>query len=122
VALSRNLERRLPLVEAVADQLQQVFLNIVLNALDAMPDGGELAVVSGFDRQYQEVWISFADTGEGISAGDMPRLFEPLYSTKPQGTGLGLAVSYGIIERHKGRIEVQSEVGVGSTFTVFLPV
>lgn len=122
VTLSRNLDRHLPPVEAVADQLRQVFLNIVLNALDAMPDGGELTVASGFDRQRREAWISFADTGEGISVEDMPRLFEPLYSTKPRGTGLGLAVSYSIIERQNGRIEVQSEVGAGSTFTVFLPV
>ncbi len=122
VTLSRNLDRRLPLAEAVADQLRRVFLNIILNAMDAMPQGGELTVASGFDRQRQEVWISFADTGEGIPAEAMPLIFEPFYSSRPRGTGLGLAISYGIVERHGGRIEVQSKVGVGSTFTVFLPI
>jgi two-component system NtrC family sensor kinase len=122
VTLAQNLDRRLPPVRAVVDQLQQVFLNIVLNALEAMPEGGELTVASGFDRQRQQVWISCSDTGEGIAAEDLSRIFEPLYSTRPQGTGLGLAISYGIIEHHNGRIEVQSEVGVGSTFTVFLPI
>ena len=87
----------------------------------AMPDSGELAVRSGFNRSSQEVWISFADTGEGIPAEELVRIFEPLYSTKPQGTGLGLSISYGIVERHNGHIEVQSELGAGSTFTVFLP-
>ncbi|HFD39977.1 MAG TPA: PAS domain-containing protein, partial [Anaerolineae bacterium] len=121
VALVRRLEPDLPLVEAVSDQLRQVFLNIVLNALDAMPQGGTLTVASGVNRDAGEVRVSFTDTGNGIPAENIPRIFEPLFSTKPRGTGLGLAISYGIIERHGGRIEVQSQVGQGSTFTIVLP-
>ncbi len=121
VVLVRRLEPNLPLVEAVSDQLRQVFLNIVLNALDAMPDGGTLTVTSGFYSETGEVWAAFTDTGNGIPAENIPRIFEPLFSTKPRGTGLGLATSYGIVERHGGRIEVQSQVGQGSTFTIVLP-
>jgi PAS domain S-box-containing protein len=121
VTVRRELAADLPPVEAVEGQLKQVFLNLVLNALDAMPGGGELAVETGWDSGHQEGWISFADTGEGIPAGEIPRIFEPFYTTRPKGTGLGLAVSYSIVERHGGRIEVASRVGTGSTFTVFLP-
>jgi PAS domain S-box-containing protein len=121
VTVRRELAADLPLVETVVGQLQQVFLNIILNALDAMPGGGELVVETGWDDDRREVWISFADTGEGIPAGEIPRIFEPFYTTRPEGTGLGLSVSYSIVERHGGRIEAASQVGAGSTFTIFLP-
>jgi PAS domain S-box-containing protein len=121
VTVRRELAAGLPAVEIVEGQLKQVFLNLVLNALDAMPGGGELAVATGWDGDRREVRVSFADTGEGIPAEEIARIFEPFYTTRPKGTGLGLAVSYSIVERHEGRIEVASQVGAGSTFTVFLP-
>ncbi len=121
VTVRRKLTIGLPPVEAMAGQLKQVFLNIILNALDAMPEGGELAVETGWDGHRQEVWISFADTGEGIPAEKIPNIFEPFYTTRLKGTGLGLAISYGLVERHGGRIEVKSQVGEGSIFTIFLP-
>jgi two-component system NtrC family sensor kinase len=121
VTTSRHLAQRLPLVEVVPDQIKQVFLNILLNALDAMPDGGKLTVRTGWDAHRLEVWISFSDTGQGIPVDEIPRVFEPFYTTKLKGTGLGLAISYSIVERHGGHIGVESEVGAGSTFTVFLP-
>ena len=122
VVVRRELAAGLPPVEAVGDQLKQVFLNIVLNALEAMPDGGELTVKTGWEQTRQEVWIAFTDTGEGIPPENLSRIFEPFYTTRLKGTGLGLSISHGIVERHGGRIEVESEVGRGSTFTVWLPV
>ena len=121
VTVRRSLAPKLPPVEAVTGQIKQVFLNIILNALDAMPDGGELSVTTGWDREQQAVWIAFTDNGIGISAEDLPHIFEPFFTRKGGGTGLGLTISYGIVERHGGRIEVESQIGQGSTFTVFLP-
>jgi len=121
VTVRHQLTPGLPLIETVAGQINQVFLNIILNALDAMPDGGELTVTTGWNGDRQAVRISFTDTGEGIPAEDIPRIFEPFFTRKLKGTGLGLTISYGIVERHGGRIEVESRVGEGSTFTVILP-
>ena len=122
VTVRHQLAPKLPPVEVVAGQIKQVFLNIILNALDAMPDGGELTVATGWDRDRRAVWIAFTDNGVGIPAEDISHIFEPFFTRKPGGTGLGLTISYSIIERHGGRIEVESQIGRGSTFTVFLPV
>jgi signal transduction histidine kinase/ligand-binding sensor domain-containing protein len=122
VNVNRRFASGLPPVEAVADQLGQVFLNLILNAMQAMPEGGELTVETTRDDVAGEVRIAFTDTGVGIPDDEIPRLFEPFFTTRPEGSGLGLPISYGIVERHDGRIEVQSEVGAGSTFTVILPV
>jgi two-component system, NtrC family, sensor kinase len=102
-------------------RLQQVFLNLLMNAAQAMPHGGRLTVATGL--RDERVFVSVADTGTGISAVDRPRIFEPFYTTKPvgSGTGLGLSISQGIVEQHKGTIEVDSEEGHGATFTVRLP-
>lgn len=120
VTVYQELATNLLPVEAMADQLKQVFLNIILNAQQAMPDGGELTVRTGLSDR-EEVYITFTDTGLGISDDDKGRLFEPFFTTRPDGTGMGLAISYSIVERHGGRIEVDSEVDRGSTFTVILP-
>lgn len=121
-----NLAPDLPLTVAHADQLRQVFLNIILNACDAMPRGGELRVTTQLIKACQDapdtIAIMISDTGVGIAPEHRPHLFEPFYTTKPQGTGLGLAISAHIVTQHGGRIAVESEVGKGSTFTVFLPV
>ncbi len=121
VTVSRDLAGQNLLVEAISDELKQVFLNIILNALDAMPRGGHLAVRTSRSESQDEVCISFTDSGEGIAQENIQRIFEPFFTTKAKGTGLGLAVSYGIVERHGGRIEVRSAVGEGSTFVVCLP-
>lgn len=122
VTVHRQLNAGLPPVKAMADQLKQVFLNVILNALHAMPEGGELTVVTDWDARMGEVHIAFTDTGVGIPDDQIPRLFEPLFTARPDGTGLGLTISYSIVERHGGYIKVESEVGRGSTFTVVLPV
>jgi signal transduction histidine kinase len=113
---------RLPLVEIDVPQCKQVFLNLVTNALDAMPHGGTLTVTVG--QADDAIRIEFADTGAGIPEANLSRIFEPFFTTKPavKGTGLGLSVSLGIVQAHGGTIEVQSEAGKGSRFTVVLPL
>ena len=110
-----------PRVSADADQLQQVFLNLLLNARDAMPDGGDLHVKTFFERDSGEVVVEVSDTGHGISEEALPRIFDPFFSTKHTGTGLGLAVCYGIVTGHGGSITVGPNVGPGTTARVRLP-
>jgi two-component system, NtrC family, sensor kinase len=120
----------LPLIWANADHLKQVFLNLVLNAMDAMSArGGTLRVRMALDTLQPRdgpprpaVRIEFSDTGEGIPPEIMSHLFEPFITTKPDGTGLGLSISYGIIEAHNGQITAASRSGEGTTFTILLPV
>lgn len=121
-----QLDNALPEVLADPDQLKQIFGNIARNAMQAMPDGGQLAVktskVSGKSPTPDTVTVSFADTGVGIAQEDVGKIFEPLFTTKAKGIGLGLALSKMLIEAHGGMIEVKSRVGQGSTFTVRLPI
>src|SRR5581483_11636998 len=109
------------------EQLRQVFLNLAINAVQAMPSGGKLTISTsvrkggrrGAPAQYLEV--RFRDNGAGIPPAELKNLFIPFYTTKEKGTGLGLPISQRIIENHGGTIEVRSRLGVGSTFTVVLP-
>ena len=112
----------LPVVQADADQLQQVFLNLLLNARDAMADGGKLVVTTALDTT--EIAVSIEDSGTGIDESVRKQLFDPFFTTKPagKGTGLGLAVCYGIVTAHSGRIDVVSNNGQGTKFVVVLPV
>jgi len=118
----------LPPVRADAEQLVQVFLNLSLNALQAMPDGGRLFVSTAIRRATRRgaaaafLEVRFRDTGVGIPPGDLRNLFIPFFTTKEKGTGLGLPISQRIIENHGGTIEVRSQPGIGATFTVLLPV
>jgi two-component system sensor kinase FixL len=102
-----------------ARQLQIVFSNLLRNARDAMPQGGSLSMTARHDGD--QVVVSVSDTGVGISRENLDRILEPLYSTKARGIGLGLAITRSIINKHGGKLEVQSEVGTGTTFTVRLP-
>jgi two-component system NtrC family sensor kinase len=122
VRVHTNLKPDLPLVPVVADQITQVFLNIVINAIEAMPSGGDLRLEAMLSEDGEWVLIYFHDTGPGMSPEQIDNLFEPFYTTKPDGTGLGLAISYGIVERHGGTIEVPSRPSEGVTFVVKLPV
>jgi signal transduction histidine kinase len=121
IEVSREDAPALSLVVADFNQLVQVIINLILNAVQAMKEGGRLTISTSQDNGL--VKISINDTGNGIPQENMDKLFTPFFTTKEdvKGVGLGLAVSYGIIERHGGRIDVQSEVGKGSTFTVVLP-
>ncbi|HEX8181604.1 MAG TPA: ATP-binding protein [Pyrinomonadaceae bacterium] len=116
-------DERAPAVSADTDQLQQVFLNLFLNARDAMPDGGDLHVTTRYDPLARELLIEIADTGPGIPAEHRAHVFDPFYTTKPAGagTGLGLAVCYGIITAHGGRIELAPPNGRGTCVRVALP-
>jgi len=110
----------LPTIYGNKDQLEQVFMNLTLNAQAAMQGGGTLNISTGL--QGSEIVIRFSDTGCGIPPETLDKVFDPFYSTKPNGTGLGLFVSYGIIQSHHGSIEVESKVNVGTTFTIKLPI
>ncbi len=109
------------LIWAQNERLQQVFINIILNALDAMPKGGTLKI--GVSRQDNVVMIKIADTGAGIKKQHLPHIFDPFFTTKGlgKGTGLGLSISYAIIKEHEGHIAVDSEVGKGTCFTISIP-
>lgn len=111
----------LPTVRGSASELREVFVNIILNALDAMPQGGRLRITTKVEKSV--VKVEFTDSGIGMSEEVRARIFEPFFTTKSMtGTGLGLAVSHSIIERHGGRLEASSGAGVGSTFSITLPV
>jgi two-component system NtrC family sensor kinase len=124
IQLQLELSEGLPQVQCDPSQIEQVVLALVMNAIDAMPRGGNLWLQTGMGEFAQEVVIKVRDDGIGITPELLSRIFEPFLTTKESGhgVGLGLAVSRSIIERHKGKIEVQSEVGKGTTFTVRLPL
>jgi len=121
VQVTKKYASDLPNVVADENQLQQVFFNIMLNAYQAMPDGGQLRIASGLVGD--KVHAIFADTGVGIPAENLNRIFDPFFTTKEvgQGTGLGLSISYGIVQQHGGTIEVDGKAGAGARFTVTLP-
>lgn len=98
-------------------------MNLVFNAIDAMPKGGTMTVTGGVDMAAEQVWLEITDTGEGLETEDLPRIFEPFYSTKKDGRGVGLGLSmvYGIIREHNGTVEVVSAPGQGATFRIKLP-
>jgi two-component system NtrC family sensor kinase len=123
VKLKRSLAPDLRRICADSGQIRQVFLNIILNAIQAMPDGGELDISTGRWRSEaaEGVEITIRDTGTGIPKDNIRDIFQPFFTTKEEGTGLGLAISYGIVKEHDGIIEVESEVGQGTTFRIFLP-
>jgi len=120
IKVNKELDSNLPKILADAQQIQQVFINIILNAFQAMPNGGELSVATYSKDNFVE--IKFIDTGTGITKEHLSKIFDPFFSGQKEGTGLGLSISHAIIQKHKGSIEVESEAGKGSTFTVKLPV
>ena len=121
VQVIKELDPALPSIMADFDQLQQVCTNLIINAIQAMPEGGKLILRTSIDDSQLKLEVK--DTGYGISPENMRKLFTPFFTTKREvkGVGLGLAVAYGIIQRHKGRIDVQSNVGEGTTFAIYLP-
>jgi len=129
IILEKLLDPDLPLVMADFDKIQQVLINIILNAIQAMPDGGNLAVITSAARGIKiddtlkdTVKIDIRDTGIGIPKENLNKLFNPFFTTKEKGkgVGLGLSVVHGIIGKHKGKIDVKSEANVGTTFTIYL--
>jgi two-component system NtrC family sensor kinase len=124
IRIHQNLRKDLPEISVDTNQMQQVFVNILINAADAMPEGGDLTIRSRLAPPAEggRVVLEFEDTGKGIPAEDIPRLFDPFFSTKEKGTGLGLSICYGIIRRHGGKIEARSSEDRGSVFVIELPV
>jgi signal transduction histidine kinase len=113
----------IPKIHCLISQLNQVFMNLLVNAGHAIETQGTITIRS-FRQDDDKVCIEVSDTGQGIAPEHMNRIFEPFFTTKPvgKGTGLGLSLSYGIVRRHKGRLEVESVVGQGTTFRVVLPI
>jgi len=109
-------------VQCLLSQLNQIFLNLLVNAADAIESKGTITIRTG--TQGDEAWVEVADTGRGIPPDNLRRIFDPFFTTKAvgKGTGLGLSVSYSIVQKHNGRIEVDSTVGQGSRFRVWLPL
>jgi two-component system, NtrC family, sensor kinase len=122
IRIIKNLDPSLPFARGNAGQLKQVFMNIIVNAAEAMHGSGTLTIATSLNHEHRNIAIEFTDTGEGIPEENLTRIFDPFFTTKEvgKGTGLGLSTSYGIIEGHGSKIEVRSKVGVGSTFTIGL--
>ncbi len=133
--IETHFDKNLPEIMVDADQIQQVFINIAINAIQAMPEGGNFEVSTALlssaqsgafpdvlDKKNDWIWITFKDTGAGIPSDDIDKIFDPFFTKKGKGTGLGLSISQRIIEEHRGRITVTSQVGKGSVFSVYLPV
>lgn len=131
IKLKKQLDGQLPLVLADFDKIQQVLINIIMNAIQAMPEGGNLEITTSVAKGIEigesvkdTIQIKIKDTGVGISKENLGKLFTPFFTTKEKGkgVGLGLPVVHGIIEQHNGKIEVDSELDVGTTFTIYLEV
>jgi signal transduction histidine kinase len=124
IQVKSDLDSEVPKVSGDFSQIQQCIINLIFNATDAMPEGGTLTIGSSFNPRERVVEIKVEDTGRGIAREDLPNIFDPFYTTKMEGKGLGLGLSavYCIIDRHKGTISVNSEVGKGTVFTIKLPV
>jgi two-component system, NtrC family, sensor histidine kinase AtoS len=120
IEIEKTFEKNMPKISADADQLQEVFLNMIINAYQAMPEGGVIKITtSNFQNLYAKIQI--ADTGVGIPEANFKNIFMPFFSTKGQGTGLGLSICHNIIKSHNGSIELDSQINQGTTFTVKLP-
>jgi signal transduction histidine kinase len=123
VYVKKELSEDLPTIAGDANKLQQVFVNIMVNALQVMQGGGTLTIRSCAAPDTEHVQVTIADTGPGIAEENLAKIFEPFFTTKPtgKGTGLGLSVSHGIIEQHNGKIEVTSKTGEGTAFIITIP-
>jgi PAS domain S-box-containing protein len=124
IQIKTDFHAHVPPLSGDFNQIQQCVINLIFNAIDAMPEGGQLSISASYDQKEAVVEIKIADTGCGIPGENISRIFDPFYTTKKEGKrlGLGLSTVYGIIDRHKGTISVDSDVGKGSVFTLKLPV
>jgi two-component system NtrC family sensor kinase len=121
VQIVARLDRTLPPILGDATTLHQVLMNLLTNASEAMPEGGQVRLETGPAERPGWVRLLVADTGAGIAAEEISKIFDPFFTTKRTGTGLGLSVSYGIIQEHGGTVDVQSRPGAGTTFIVSFP-
>jgi two-component system, NtrC family, sensor kinase len=124
IRITKNLAENLPAINIDSNQIRSVINNLAVNAADAMHNGGDLTISTFYDAENKKIVIKVSDTGIGIKEENLSKIYDPFFTTKEtgKGTGLGLAVTYGIVQRHNGSIAVHSEVGVGTTFTITFPV
>lgn len=122
ISVKRDLRPAMPKISVDVNQMQQVFVNLLINAVEAIEEGGVITIRTDMDPDGDGEKIEISDTGSGIAKEHMTRIFEPFFSTKPKGTGLGLAVSYGIVKNHQGDLQVQSSPGHGTRFTITIPL
>jgi len=125
ITITQNLDESLPMIVIDPSQIERVFMNLIINAAEAMmDDGGTLILTTRLDVSLENIEIEVKDTGHGITIENMEKIFNPFFTTKEigHGVGLGLAISYGIVKEHYGEITVESEAGKGATFIVSLPV
>jgi PAS domain S-box-containing protein len=122
VQVTTKLDEAMPTIVADANAIGQVLLNLLTNARRAMPEGGEITIETSHLPAARSVRVAVRDSGSGIPPEIMPKIFDPFFTTKPEGTGLGLSISHGIVHDHHGTLDVRSEVGKGSTFTLTFPV
>jgi len=122
IRIVKDLDLALPPIKLDKSKIQQVFWNLMLNSCQAMPKGGQLLISSKLSADKNYIEVRFIDNGVGIPKENITKLFDPFFTTKGSGTGLGLAVSYGIIQQHNGKVEVKSEIGLGTVFTLSFPI
>jgi signal transduction histidine kinase len=124
IKFSKKIEDGIPTMNVDRGGIQQVLLNLFINSIQAMPRGGDLKVLTRLGDSLKEARIDVEDTGEGIPSDQLKSIFDPFFTTRKEGegTGLGLSVSYSIIKKHGGRIEVKSILGQGTCFSIFLPI
>jgi two-component system, NtrC family, sensor kinase len=123
IRIEKEIAPDLPAIHGKLQDLQQAFVNILLNAIQAMPEGGNITIRAG-QGPHEDLRIDLSDTGPGIGPDALERIFDPFYTTKTagQGTGLGLSIVYSIIRTHGGTIEAHSDAGKGTTFSIYLPI
>ncbi len=121
ITIVRNFETSVPRIHADPMQLQQIFMNLLLNAVDAMPEGGTLVMRTFFDEESSSVGVEISDTGTGVDVAVIDKLFQPFFTTKPKGTGLGLAITKRLVEEHGGKISIQNNRDKGALFKIRLP-
>ncbi|RLC21687.1 MAG: hybrid sensor histidine kinase/response regulator, partial [Deltaproteobacteria bacterium] len=124
ISLEQQISPDMPEIKGDFNQLQQCLINLVFNAIDAMPEGGTLSLTGDYDLEKQFVTVKVKDTGVGISEKDIPYIFEPFYTTKDEGYGVGLGLStlYGIIQHHNGTVDVETHLGEGTAFVLRFPL
>jgi signal transduction histidine kinase len=123
IEVIKNLDHRIPKIMADLNNIWHVFINVIMNSIQAMPDGGELRINTGFQNESSDkIFVSFKDNGVGIKKEDLPKIFDPFFTTKDTGSGLGLSVSYKIIEAHNGNIIIYSDTERGTNFIIELPI
>jgi len=122
ISVTKDFVQEMPEMLLDGNQVEQDFVNLLINAIQALGERGEIAIKSRVNQEEGTVVIDISDTGCGIPPENLAKIFEPFFSTKAKGTGLGLAVSYGIVKNHKGDIRVSSEPGKGACFTLIFPI